>query len=233
VTTPDLSKQPEAVAAMFDAVAENYDKTNDLLSFGQARLWRRALVRAVNPKAGERVLDLAAGTGTSSKALAKPGVEVVAGDFSEGMLAEGRKRHPALKFVFADAMQLPFAAGEFDAVTISFGLRNVQDHRVALTEMIRVLKPGGRVVVCEFSHVAGPLGVLYRFYLRRILPGLSRLASSTPGAYGYLAESISAWPNQKALAVDLAAAGFERVGYRNLSFGVVAMHTGFKPEVTK
>lgn len=218
---------------MFDAVAKNYDRTNDLLSFGQARLWRRALVRVVAPKTGERVLDLAAGTGTSSMALAKPGVEVIAGDFSEGMLAEGRKRHPSLKFVFADAMQLPFAAEEFDAVTISFGLRNVNDHRVALAEMLRVLRPGGRVVVCEFSHVTGLLGLCYGFYLKRILPGLSRLASSTPAAYGYLAESIAAWPNQSALAADLSAAGFERVGYRNLSFGVVAMHSGFKPAVKK
>jgi demethylmenaquinone methyltransferase / 2-methoxy-6-polyprenyl-1,4-benzoquinol methylase len=231
VTKADMSKKPEQVAAMFDAVAQNYDRTNDLLSFGQARLWRRALVRAVAPKPGERVLDLAAGTGTSSMALAKPGVEVIAGDFSEGMLAEGRKRHPSLEFVFADAMQLPFADQEFDAVTISFGLRNVNDHRVALTEMLRVLKPGGRVVVCEFSHVSGLLGSLYGFYLKNVLPRFSRLASSTPEAYSYLAESIAAWPNQSALAGDLRAAGFERVTHRNLSFGVVAMHSGFKPEV--
>jgi demethylmenaquinone methyltransferase / 2-methoxy-6-polyprenyl-1,4-benzoquinol methylase len=231
VTKADMSKKPEQVAAMFDAVAKNYDRTNDLLSFGQARLWRRALVRAVAPKPGERVLDLAAGTGTSSMALAKPGVEVIAGDFSEGMLAEGRKRHPSLQFVFADAMRLPFLDAEFDAVTISFGLRNVNDYRVALAEMLRVLKPGGRVVVCEFSHVSGPLDALYGFYLKNILPLFSRLASSTPEAYSYLAESIAAWPNQTALADELRAAGFERVTYRNLSLGVVAMHSGFKPEV--
>lgn len=214
---------------MFDAVAENYDRTNDLLSFGQSHSWRRALVRAVKPQAGERVLDLAAGTGTSSAALAKPGVSVVAADFSEGMLATGRVRHPELEFVFADAMKLPFADGEFDAVTISFGLRNVHDYRVALAEMFRVTKPGGRIVVCEFSHVSGPLGPFYRLYLKHVLPRLSALASKNPAAYGYLAESIAAWPAQSALADELSRAGFERVSWRNLSFGVVALHSGFRP----
>ena len=141
----DLNKQPTAVAAMFDAVAPTYDRTNDLLSFGQDRIWRTKVKAAVAPEAGQSILDLAAGTGTSSVSFLKPGVRVVASDFSEGMLAEGRKRHPQLEFVFADATKLPFKDGEFHATTISFGLRNVVDVPKALREMHRVTKPGGEL----------------------------------------------------------------------------------------
>jgi demethylmenaquinone methyltransferase/2-methoxy-6-polyprenyl-1,4-benzoquinol methylase len=158
----------------------------------------------------------------------------VASDFSEGMLAEGRKRHPGLEFVFADATNLPFKANEFDATTISFGLRNVVDVDKALSEMFRVTKPGGRVVVCEFSRVQNKtLRPFYEFYLRRLLPVFSRLAGQTPEAYDYLAESILAWPTQKKLAKKIAAAGFEKVTYKNLVFGVVAIHVGRKPKKAK
>ncbi|MEY2695377.1 MAG: hypothetical protein RLZZ72_633 [Actinomycetota bacterium] len=213
---------------MFDSVADSYDKTNDLLSFGQSRLWRGKVAKAVNAKAGEQVLDIAAGTGTSSMAFLSDGVRVVAADFSKGMLEVGKKKYPKLEFVFADAMKLPFKNEEFDVVTMSFGLRNVQDHKVALGEFLRVLKPGGRLVICEFSHVPGPFGILYRFYLKYFLPKISALFSKSPEAYDYLAESIQAWPKQKDLAQDIANVGFSQVGYKNLSFGIVALHQGVK-----
>ena len=213
---------------MFDSVADSYDKTNDLISFGQSRLWRGKVAKAVNAKAGEQILDIAAGTGTSSMAFLSEGVRVVAADFSKGMLEVGKKKYPKLEFVFADAMKLPFQDQEFDVVTMSFGLRNVQDHKVALGEFLRVLKPGGRLVICEFSHVPGPLGVLYRFYLKFFLPKISALFSKSPEAYDYLAESIEAWPKQKDLAQDIANVGFSQVGYKNLSFGIVALHQAVK-----
>ncbi len=219
---------------MFDEVAPTYDKTNDLLSFGQSRLWRGIVAKAVDPQNGQSVLDMAAGTGSSTAAFARPGVRLVAGDFSEGMLAEGRKRHPEIEFVFADATKLPFKAKEFDATTISFGLRNVVDVEAALSEMFRVTKPGGRIVICEFSKVTNPvLRPFYNFYLRKVLPAFSALASKTPEAYAYLSESIDAWPDQRTLAAKIEKAGYEKVTFRNLSFGIVAIHVGFKPKASK
>lgn len=228
MTRADLGKDPSSVSAMFDEVASAYDKTNDLLSLYQSRLWRRSLKAAVAPKSGERILDIAAGTGTSSMALRVPGAEVVAADFSQGMIAEGKRRYPDLEFVFADAMKLPFKKPEFHAVTMSFGLRNVQDHKVALGEVHRVILPGGRLVICEFSRVRGLLGALYRWYLRNVLPIVARLLSKNPEAYSYLADSIEAWPSQDELAQDIRDAGFSDVSYRNLTFGIVAIHTGFR-----
>jgi demethylmenaquinone methyltransferase/2-methoxy-6-polyprenyl-1,4-benzoquinol methylase len=234
VSKADLSKQPAQVAAMFDEVAPTYDKTNDLLSFGQSRLWRGIVAKAVDPRSGQSILDMAAGTGSSTVAFARPGVRLVAGDFSEGMLAEGRKRHPEIEFVFADATKLPFKAKEFDATTISFGLRNVVDVEAALSEMFRVTKPGGRIVICEFSKVNSPLlRPFYNFYLRKVLPAFSSLASKTPEAYAYLSESIDAWPDQRTLAAKIEKAGYENVTFRNLSFGIVAIHLGFKPKASK
>ncbi len=226
MTKADLNKAPADVSAMFDLVAKNYDKTNDLLSFYQSRIWRRAVKKAVAPKPGKRILDVAAGTGTSSKALLVPGGEVVAADFSKGMIEQGKKQLPEISFVYADAMKLPFQTGEFDVVTISFGLRNVQNYQTALSEFHRVLKPGGKLVICEFSKVRGLLGVLYKFYLRGILPMIAKLISSNPEAYTYLSESIEAWPDQKELEQKITDAGFKSVSYKNLSFGVVALHTG-------
>jgi len=211
---------------MFDEVAKNYDRTNDLLSFYQSRLWRRAVRKAVDPRPGKRILDVAAGTGTSSKALLVSGGEVVAADFSKGMIEQGKKQHPEISFVLADAMKLPFQAAEFDVVTISFGLRNVEKYQTALSEFHRVLKPGGKLVVCEFSRVRGPIGLLYKFYLRLILPIFAKAFSSNPEAYTYLSESIEAWPDQKELEQNVRAAGFKNVSYKNLSLGVVALHTG-------
>jgi demethylmenaquinone methyltransferase / 2-methoxy-6-polyprenyl-1,4-benzoquinol methylase len=230
VTRADLDKKPRDVAAMFDGVARGYDRTNAVLSAGNSALWRRHMVRAIAPQPGERILDIAAGTGTSSAAIAKSGAEVIAFDFSPGMIAQGRTRHPDLEFVEGDAQQLPFGDDEFDAVTISFGLRNVEDPRRALTEMYRVLKPGGRVVVCEFSRPpARVVRAPYFAYLQRVMPVIASAASTNPDAYRYLFESIEEWPEQGVLSQWMRAAGFTRVAYRNLTAGIVALHRGRKP----
>lgn len=215
---------------MFDKISERYDLTNDLLTLGIDRLWRIATVRAVAPKAGQRILDIAAGTGTSSASFAKSGAEVVAADFSEGMLEVGRRRQahiPNIEFVWADATDLPFADNSFDAATISWGLRNVQDVPSALAEMRRVVKPGGRVVVCEFSTPAEPLRTPYQFYTRHLLPKIAGVIGGNRGAYEYLNESIENWPNQRDLAALMRDAGLSRVSYRNLSGGIAALHRGF------
>lgn len=226
----DLDKDPSAVAEMFDGVAEKYDLTNDVLTFGLDRLWRRETVKAIDALPGERVLDLAAGTGTSSEPLADAGVDVVPCDFSPGMVEIGRRRRPDLPFVVGDATDLPFGDEEFDAVTISFGLRNVVDTDVALREMYRVTKPGGRLVICEFSTPPNTLWRTgYRFYSSTVLPLVARVVSSNSDAYSYLNESIAAWPDQRALARRIAAAGWIKVGYRNLFGGVVALHRASKP----
>lgn len=225
-----MDKQPGEVAHMFDGVARHYDRTNNVLSMGNAVLWRAATVKAVAPQAGERILDVAAGTGTSSAALAKHGARVVAVDFSTGMVEQGRKKHKNIEFVEADAERLPFGDNEFDAVTISFGLRNVQNPKTALGEMYRVLKPGGRLVICEFSKP--PVALVragYWAYLKYIMPTVVDVASSNSAAYEYLAESIKAWPDQGELSQWIRGAGFTRVAYRNLTAGVVALHRGRKP----
>jgi demethylmenaquinone methyltransferase/2-methoxy-6-polyprenyl-1,4-benzoquinol methylase len=179
----------------------------------------------VAARAGERILDLAAGTGTSTAALRDDGVTLVAADFSPGMLDEGRRRYPDIEFVFADAIRTPFVAGEFDAATMSFGLRNVSDFRACLREMHRIVKPSGRLVICEFSQPRGWLAPLYRFHLRRVMPLLSRMLSPNPEAYDYLAESIAAWPSPDQLAAEMRAAGFRAVRYRLLAGGIVAIHS--------
>ncbi len=225
VTRASLDKQPKDVASMFDDVAAKYDLTNDVLSLGQDRYWRREVVRAVGARRGQRVLDLAAGTGTSSLPFASAGAEVVSSDFSLGMLAEGRRRYPELPFVAGDATSLPFADDAFDAVTMSFGLRNVVDVDGALAELHRVTKPGGRLVICEFSHPTwAPFRTVYVEYLMRALPPVARRISSAPEAYVYLAESIRAWPTQPELAARISATGWSRPAWRNLSGGIVALH---------
>ena len=220
-----LDKQPHDVAQMFDDVAERYDVTNDVLSLGQTRLWRRAVLRAVDPQPGERILDLAAGTGTSSVPFAAGGATVVPCDFSLGMLRVGKRREPWLPFVAGDALRLPFADEAFDTVTISFGLRNVHDTGAALAELARVTRPGGRLVVCEFSHPTWtPLRTVYVEYLMRALPSVATKLSSNPDAYVYLAESIRAWPDQRGLAAVIGSAGWRQVAWRDLSGGIVALH---------
>jgi demethylmenaquinone methyltransferase/2-methoxy-6-polyprenyl-1,4-benzoquinol methylase len=230
VTRADLDKQPFDVAQMFDGVASRYDVTNDVLSLGQDRRWRRAVVEAVEPLAGERILDLAAGTGTSSVPFAERGAFVVPCDFSQGMLAVGKQRRPDLAFVAGDGLRLPFADASFDAVTISFGLRNLHDTEAGLAELLRVTRPGGRLVVCEFSQPTwGPFRTVYSEYLMRALPPVARAVSSNPDAYVYLAESIRAWPDQRALSVLLGQAGWTSVAWRDLSGGIVALHRARRP----
>ena len=225
MTGASLDKQPHEVAAMFDGVAARYDLTNDVLSLGQDRRWRRAVEMAVAARPGERVLDLAAGTGTSSEPFRAAGAEVVPCDFSLGMLREGKRRRAHLPFVAGDAMRLPFADACFDAVTISFGLRNLHDPDAGLREMLRVTRPGGRLVVCEFSHPTwAPFRTVYVEYLMRALPPVARRVSSSPDAYVYLADSIRAWPDQRALASRIGSAGWVGVRWRNLSGGIVALH---------
>lgn len=229
MTRASLEKQPHEVAAMFDDVAAKYDLTNDVLSLGQARLWRKAVAQALDVRSGERVLDLGAGTGTSSLPFVAAGAQVVPCDFSVGMLREGKKRHPSLPLTAGDATKLPFADGAFDAVTISFALRNVHDTDAALREMLRVTKPGGRVVICEFSSPTfKPFRTVYTEYLMRALPPVATAVSSNPDAYVYLAESIRAWPDQAALAARLQEAGWSKVAWRNLTGGVVALHRAAK-----
>lgn len=215
---------------MFDEVARHYDRTNGVLSMGASPLWRIATVRAIDPQPGERILDIAAGTGTSSAAIARSGAQVVALDFSPGMIAVGRQKHPDLEFVEGDATALPFGDDEFDAVTISFGLRNIKEARAALAEMFRVLKPGGRLLICEFSRP--PRAVFragYSAYMRFVMPAVVDASSSNPEAYRYLAESIEEWPDQPTLSQWIRGAGFTRVAHRNLTAGVVALHRGRKP----
>jgi demethylmenaquinone methyltransferase/2-methoxy-6-polyprenyl-1,4-benzoquinol methylase len=221
----ELDKKPAEVAAMFDGVARRYDLTNDVLSLGQTRRWRRDVARAVAAARGERVLDLAGGTGTSALPFRAAGARAVCCDFSLGMLQVGRQRQPGLDFVAGDAMRLPFADACFDAVTISFGLRNVAEPGQAAAEMLRVTRPGGRLVVCEFSRPTwAPFRTVYTEYLMRALPTVARRVAANPEAYVYLAESIRAWPDQAQLAGLLSAAGWASVSWRNLSGGIVALH---------
>ncbi len=225
MTRADLDKQPSDVRHMFDAVARRYDVTNDVLSMGQDRRWRRAVLAAVGARPGDVILDLAAGTGTSSQPFADAGATVVPCDFSLGMLQVGKRARPDLCFTAGDATRLPFPDDTFDAVTISFGLRNVVDPAAGLREMRRVTKPGGRLVVCEFSHPTwGPWRTVYLEYLMRALPTIARGVSSSPDAYVYLAESIRAWPDQEGLASLIGASGWRDPQWRNLSGGIVALH---------
>jgi demethylmenaquinone methyltransferase / 2-methoxy-6-polyprenyl-1,4-benzoquinol methylase len=248
MTRANLDKRPGEVSAMFDKVAGRYDLMNDVLSLGQDRWWRRIVARAVGAQAGELVLDLAAGTGTSSRSFTAAGASCVACDFSLGMLQVGASRlrsaqaeQPGpvppgavppgpVRFVAGDALQLPFRDQAFDAVTISFGLRNVADPDLALAEMLRVTRPGGRLVICEFGHLPWPrLNTVYESYLVTALPVVARRLSGSPEAYDYLAESIKDWPAQPELARRIAAAGWSAVRWRNLTMGVVAVHHARRP----
>ena len=225
----NLNKDPDDVSKMFDDVAHRYDFLNDLLSLGRTKAWRRVVTAIISPKPGMKILDIAAGTGSSSKPLVDKGADVIALDFSEGMLAAGRKRHKDIKFQQGDALNLPFDENTFDVTTISFGLRNTSDTSAALKDALRVTKKNGRIVVCEFSH---PTNKVFRFiylkYLMRALPVIAKRVSKNPAAYIYLAESIQAWPNQSSLAQVMRQAGWETVSWQDLTFGIVAVHIGYK-----
>jgi demethylmenaquinone methyltransferase / 2-methoxy-6-polyprenyl-1,4-benzoquinol methylase len=226
-----LDRKPSEVSAMFDHVAERYDLLNDALSLGMDRQWRKIVADVVGGATGQLVLDLAAGTGTSSRSFTTAGARCIACDFSLGMLRVGSAR-PAerIRFVAGDALALPFADASFDVVTISFGLRNLADPGQGLAEMLRVTRPGGRLVVCEFSHLpARWVNAAYEQYLGRVLPLIARRLSGNAEAYDYLAESIRDWPGQRELAGTIGAAGWAKVRWRNLSFGVVAIHAATRP----
>jgi demethylmenaquinone methyltransferase/2-methoxy-6-polyprenyl-1,4-benzoquinol methylase len=231
MTRAQLDRKPAEVSAMFDKVADRYDLLNDVLSLGQDRYWRGMVARAVGARPGELILDLAAGTGTSSRTFTRTGARCVACDFSLGMLRVGaRQPHPSVRFVAGDALDLPFADAAFDAVTISFGLRNVADTGAALAEMRRVTRPGGRLVICEFSHLRpAVLDALYGEYLSRALPAVARRLSGHAEAYDYLAESIKDWPAQRELADKITTAGWSGVRWLSLSLGVVALHLARRP----
>src|SRR5579859_2412369 len=242
MTKASLAKRPSDVAGMFDAVAERYDVLNDVLSLGQVRLWRRAVAAAVAARPGERVLDIAAGTGTSSRTFTTAGSYCVACDFSLGMLQVGARKAAGrrqggwptpepVRFVGGDALRLPFRDRAFDAVTISFGLRNVADPDAALAEMLRVTRPGGRLVICEFGHLpAARLDAWYGRYLSATLPAVARRLSPSGDAYEYLASSIREWPRQAELARRMGTAGWSAIRWRNLTLGVVTVHAAIRPE---
>ena len=216
----DLTKDPTEVASMFDSVATRYDMMDTLMTGGFNHVWMTALRKAVAPHPGERILDLAAGTGASSVALAKGGAEVVACDLSEGMIEVGRERHPEIEFVHGNAMDLDFEDGSFDAVTISWGLRNIPDPALALREMARVVHPRDRLVILEFSTPPSrAFRGLYSAYQKTVMPTMARLASTNDGAYDYLVESIRQWPAQEEIARMVAANGWSEVEYRNLTGG--------------
>ncbi|GAA1470852.1 Ubiquinone/menaquinone biosynthesis C-methyltransferase UbiE [Corynebacterium felinum] len=223
-----MDKKPLDVARMFDAVGEKYDITNTVLSFGQDRRWRRRTRQRLNLKPGHTVLDLAAGTAVSTEELAKSGAWVIACDFSLGMLAAGKDRN--VPKVCGDGMCLPFPDNTFDAVTISYGLRNIHDFRAGLRELARVTKPGGTLVVAEFSTPTLPIfRTIYMEYLMRMLPAVAKVVSSNPESYEYLAETIRAWPAQEELARAINESGWEGCGWQNLTFGIVALHAATKP----
>ena len=225
----DLNKDPDEVASMFDGVAKRYDFLNDLLSLGRTKAWRKVVTSIIDPVPGMKILDIAAGTGSSSRPLADRGAQVICLDFSEGMLAAGRKRNPDLTVVQGDALKLPFPDENFDVTTISFGLRNTHDAGAALAEAHRVTKTGGKIVIAEFSHPTNAvLRTIYMRYLMRALPIIAKKVASNPEAYIYLAESIQAWPNQKRLASIMEQSGWKTIAWQDLTFGIVAVHIGHR-----
>jgi len=229
VARANLNKDPDDVSRMFDGVANRYDFLNDLLSLGRTKAWRRVVTSIIGPKPGIKILDIAAGTGASTRPLVDAGADVIAVDFSAGMINVGKKRNKDIKFVQGDALNLPFEDNSFDVTTISFGLRNTSNINLALKDALRVTKVGGRIIIAEFSHPSNFLfRKIYLNYLMKALPIISRKISKNPEAYVYLAESIRAWPNQEGLASKMRDAGWKSVAWQDLTFGIVAVHIGYK-----
>lgn len=230
---PGPQKQAALVQAMFDRVAPRYDVANSLLSMGQDRHWRRVAARAAEVGPEDVVADVAAGTGALSRELEGQGARVVAVDFSLNMLRAGATRGDAperIAWVNGDGMRLPLPDAGVDAVTIGFGLRNLPDPQAGLAEFARVVRPGGRLVVLEFSQpVWPPFRALYTRYLVGALPHAAKLVTSDPAAYRYLAESIQEWPDQAELAELIAKAGWTGVRWKNLTGGIVAVHQAVRP----
>ena len=229
VVRANLNKDPDDVSKMFDDVANRYDFLNDLLSLGRTKAWRRAVTSIIAPKPGMKILDIAAGTGSSSRPLVDKGAVVTALDFSQGMIEQGRKQNKNINFVQGDALKLPFEDNSFEVTTISFGLRNTSNTEIALKEALRVTKDGGRIVVAEFSHPVNPIfKKIYLNYLMKALPVIVKKISKNPDAYIYLADSIRAWPDQAELASIMRDSGFKSVAWQDLTFGIVAVHIGYK-----
>lgn len=226
----DLGKNPHDVSRMFNQVAQKYDLMNLVLTGGLVFPWRKVTTDALQIEPGMKILDIAAGTGSSTAQYARAGADVIGCDFSAGMIAEGKKRHPELTFVEGDATNLQFPDNTFDAVTISYGIRNTNNPQQALKQMLRVTKPGGKLVVCEFSQPTNKyFFVLYKFFLAHVMPAASKFLSSDAPAYDYLMESILDWPDQVEFSRWLRNAGWENVEYKNLTFGAVAIHRAVKP----
>ncbi|MHC9295437.1 ubiquinone/menaquinone biosynthesis methyltransferase [Mycobacterium sp. LTG2003] len=226
----NLDKNAVEITGMFDEVAAGYDRTRARLWWGRMNEWGRQMARATDAGPGRHILDVAAGTGTSTEILARHGASVVACDISAGMLAICNRRHPDLPTKVADAHRLPFEPDSFDAVTISFGLRNMAQPSVVLGEMLRVVRPGGRLTVCEFSLPPARLPrLLFRNYLRHVVPWIGKRVSSNPEAYCYLADSIQEWPAPEVLGHWIRKAGWSDVTWRALDAGVVHLHTAVAP----
>ena len=233
--TVDEREKAQHVRSVFDSVAPKYDVMNDLMSAGLHRVWKRYTLTVANPQPGQQVLDIAGGTGDLSLAFAAkvgPTGRVVHTDINEAMLREGRNRlldkGVVLPTMVCDAEKLPFASESFDFVSVAFGLRNMTHKELALAEMHRTLKPGGKLLVLEFSRVAKPLEKAYDWYSFNILPKLGKLVANDEHSYRYLAESIRMHPGQEELRQMMKAAGFGHVDVHNLSAGVVALHVGIK-----
>ena len=233
--TVDEGQKASRVRGVFDSVASKYDVMNDLMSMGMHRAWKAYTVAVANLKAGDRVLDIAGGTGDLARAFAKKVGEsgmVVHTDINEAMLRQGRNRlldeGLVLPTNLCDAEKLPYKDGSFDLVSVAFGLRNMTHKDQALAEMCRVLRPGGRLLVLEFSKVAAPLQKPYDWYSFKILPQIGKLVAGDAESYRYLAESIRVHPGQAELKAMMKTAGFGHVDVHNLSAGVVALHVGIK-----
>lgn len=231
------SEKAGMVHGVFSSVASKYDLMNDLMSGGVHRLWKDAMMDWLAPRAGQRLLDVAGGTGDVSFRFLKraPGASAVVCDMTEAMLVEGRKRAEAgklaesLDWVVGDAMALPFAANRFDVYTISFGIRNVTRIADALAEAYRVLRPGGRLMVLEFSHIPNDLmQKAYDLYSFNVIPAMGKAVTGDRDSYQYLVESIRRFPDQESFAAMIRSAGFGQVSYRNLTLGVAALHSGWK-----
>ena len=223
-----LDKDPHDVASMFDGVAKRYDRTNTVMTLGFDRRWRETTRQVLDAGQGEKVLDLAAGTGASTIEYTRDGAWCIAADFSLGMLKAGLRRK--VPMVAADALHLPFADESFDVATITLGIRNFVDTKAALTEIARVVRPGGRLVICEVSTPTfPPIRFVYRRFILRAITWIGRRSSTNPDAYAYLAESMLTWPDQRGLAEIIASAGWMDVEWMNLTFGVVAIHRATKP----
>ena len=232
-----VTEKTRHVREVFDSVADNYDLMNDLMSFGIHRLWKRFAINMAGLKPGQQVLDLAGGTGDLTRLMAPavgPSGHIVLSDINAAMLENGRRRlldkgvSGNVSFALANAEQLPFADNRFDLVTMAFGLRNVTDKQRALNAIFRVLKPGGRLLVLEFSKPVAALKPVYDFYSFNVLPKLGQLIARDAPSYRYLAESIRMHPDQPTLQAMMQQAGFERCDYHNLTGGIVAIHRGYK-----